>query len=514
MNTVGSRRGIRLHAACAIVVLLIGALGIVARSSALDRAGDSASDDTEAKRIAAVAGAGMIGSHAFAYLTELSDNVGARVTGSPEAAKAIEWGLATMRTMGLENVHAEKFQIWRGWTRGMAEAELIAPTRRRLTIDAMGWVGSTPVGGVDADVVQVDLGNIDVEMVSNSAHWAGKILEVTRKGPAPDRAAATEQFGKFGTFLEKAHDAHAVAVIGGQGGAKAMGIKLTHTGILGFKKYFEIPVVSMANEDQAQLERLMDAGKTPRLHINVQNTVTAGPVDSANVVGEIRGTEHPEQIIVVGGHLDSWDLAQGTTDNGCGSATTLGAADAILRSGMKPKRTIRFVLFTGEEQGLLGSLAYVEQHRTEMANHLGDIVLDSGQGAVTGVNLGGRDDLMDTVVPFAKTLGSFGVHDVNSEPSFGTDTGPFTLAGLPGIGLNQDTEEYQITHHSAADTLDKVDESILAKNAAIEAVLAFWIADRTERLATPWPAERTKKMLLDKKQDGFLKIVGIWPFGN
>jgi carboxypeptidase Q len=500
----------RLYAAIALTILFACAFGFAARSSAADSAGDAA----EAKRVAAVAGAGMVGSHTFEYLADLSDNVGARVTGSPEAAKAVEWGLATMKSMGLENVHAEKFQIWRGWTRGSASAELISPTRRRLTVDSMGWVGSTPAGGVDADVIQVNLANIDAEMANNSARWAGKVLEVTRKGPTPERPVLIAEFGKFGDFLKKAHEAHAVAVIGGQGGAKAIGIKLTHTGILGFSMYFDIPVVSMANEDQDQLERLIDAGKTPRIHINVQNTVTAGPVESANVVGEIRGTEHPEQVIVVGGHLDSWDLAQGSTDNGCGTATTLGAADAILRSGLKPKRTIRFVLFTGEEQGLLGSFAYVEQHKSEMANHLGDIILDSGQGAVTGFNLSGRDDLLDVVTRFANSLGGFGPLAMKSDPGFGTDTGPFTLAGLPGIDLSQDTEDYQITHHSPADTLDKVDAPTLIKNAAIEAALAFWIADRADRLAIPWSAERTKQMLLDKKQDAFLKMENIWPFGN
>jgi carboxypeptidase Q len=503
-------RSSRLYAACSLTVILISAIGFAARSSAADKA----ADDAESKRVAAVAGAGMVGSHTFEYLADLSDNIGARITSSPEAAKAVEWGLTTMKSMGLENVHAEKFQVWRGWTRGSASAELISPTRRRLAVDSMGWVGSTPAGGVDADVIQVNLANVDAEMANNSAHWAGKVLEVTRKGPAPDPAIATMEFGKFGDLLKKAYEVHAVAVIGGQGGAKAIGAKLTHTGILGFSMYFDIPVVSMANEDQNQLERLIDAGKAPRIHINVQNTVTAGPVESANVVGEIRGTEHPEQFIVVGGHLDSWDLAQGATDNGCGTATTLGAADAILRSGLKPKRTIRFVLFTGEEQGLLGSTAYVEQHKSEMANSLGDIILDAGQGTVTGFNLSGRDDLLGVVSLFANSLDGFGPLLVKSDPGFGTDTGPFTLAGLPGIDLSQDTEDYQITHHSGADTLDKVDAPTLIKNAAIEAALAFWVADRGDRLAIPWSAERTKQMLIDKKQDAFLKMENIWPFGN
>jgi carboxypeptidase Q len=509
------RRGLILSATSALILTLGFFLTAAAARPALPALPSGApADDPLSARLQAVAGAGMLGSHAFDYLAQLSDEIGARVTGSPEAAKAVEWGLATMRSIGLENVHAEHWQLWRGWTRGTAEAWLISPTRRKLMVDSMGWVGSTAAGGSDADVVEVDLNKLPDEMSKNSRNWAGKILLVTRKGPRPTNNAGVSEFGKFGEFLVKAHDVNAVAVIGGQGGAKASGIKLTHTGILGFTTYYEIPVVSMAAEDQGQLERLIDAGKPVKLHMNVQNTATDGPVDAANAVGEIRGTEHPEQVLVVGGHLDSWDLAEGTTDNGCGSATTLGAAEAIMRSGLKPKRTIRFILFTGEEQGLVGSREYVKAHQSEMANHLGVIVLDAGQGAVNALDLGGRDDLYDVTIPFAKSLGNFGVAEVKSNPGFGTDNGPFILAGLPGIELAQDTSQYWLTHHSPADTLDKVDPATLTRNATIEALLAFWIADRSERFASPWPPQKTEKMLKDTHHEEELKVYGLWPFGN
>jgi carboxypeptidase Q len=232
------------------------------------------------------------------------------------------------------------------------------------------------------------------------------------------------------------------------------------------------------------------------------------------VVGEIRGTQNPEQIIVVGGHLDSWDLASGTTDNGCGTAVTLGAAEAIIKSGFKPRRTIRFVLFTGEEQGLLGSLAYVKAHQNEMPNYVAALILDAGQGAVTGFQLGGRDDLIPAVQKFAASLQAFGDLQVDDDVEFGTDTGPFTLAGLPAINLNQDTSDYKYTHHSAVDTFDKVKADILDRNATVMALAAFWIADRPERLASPWPQEKTAQMLVEKHQDGILKAFGLWPFGN
>jgi len=472
----------------------------------------SPSNDGTLKALTAVAGAGTMDTHTYQYLEELSDDIGARVTGSPEAGRAIQWGVEKMKAIGLENVHTEPWQISRGWTRISADAEIVSPIHRRVMIDAMGWVGSTPAGGAEAEVVPVNGYQLENEMKDNSGNWRGKILLVVQMGARPKDGSS--MFAKFGEFLKAAHQAGAVAVIGGQGGRKAEGMHLTHTGALGFNAYYEIPVVSMAAEDQEQLERYIARGKSVRLKMNVQNRVSDGPVDSANVVGEIRGTQNPEQIVVVGGHLDSWDLASGTTDNGCGTTTTLGAAEAIMKSGFKPRRTIRFVLFTGEEEGLLGSLAYAKTHQSEMANHVAAVILDFGQGPVTGFQMGGRDDLIPKMEGFAAALQAFGKLEVDDEPEFGTDTGPFILAGLPGINLNQDSPDYKYTHHSPVDTLDKVKPDVLDRNATVMALTGFWIADRPDRLASPWSKEKTARMLTEKHDDVFLKLFGLWPFGN
>src|SRR5205807_688400 len=221
-------------------------------------------------------------------------------------------------------------------------------------------------------------------------------------------------------------------------------MNLTHTGILGFDADFAISVLSLTAEDQGQLERYVESGKRVRVRFNVQNTFSNGPVESANVVGEIRGRQNPEQVLVVGAHLDAWDLSEGATDNGTGSASVLASAEAIVRSGMRPRRTIRFVLFTGEEQGLDGSFAYLKQHQSEMTNHLGNLVLDNGQGPVREFQLGGRDDLVASFQPFAQSLTS------------------------------------------------------------------YWIADRPERFASPWPVEKTVKMLRAQHQDEMLKAFGLW----
>ena len=189
----------------------------------------TAAPDTLPGHLQAVAGAAMVGSHAFAYLTALSDDIGARLPGSPEAARAVDWGLATMKAIGLENVHAEHFPIWRGWTRGSAEASLLAPVRRRLRIDAMGWTGSTARGGSDADVVRVDRGHLADEMAQHSGAWSGKVLLVTRVDPNGPPAGGSE-YVLFCQLLELAARVHAVAVIGEPTADVSAGVELTHTG--------------------------------------------------------------------------------------------------------------------------------------------------------------------------------------------------------------------------------------------------------------------------------------------
>ncbi|HTZ46994.1 MAG TPA: M20/M25/M40 family metallo-hydrolase [Verrucomicrobiae bacterium] len=480
------------------------------------RAKDSVSpkgpdEDGTKPALTSIAGEGFYNSNAFTYLTELSDDVGSRVTGSPAGQKAINWSLDKMQSMGLANVHAEKWSMWKGWTRGTATAELVAPIQRALSVDAMGWTGSTPPNGVEAEVVTANLFDMDTEL-TNLARFRGKIVLMKPEGVPKKNFWMI--FAQYGDFLNALHKAGAVAVIGGQGGFKAEGMHLTHTGILGFAQDFAIPVVDMTMEDEGQLERFLAAGKTPHIRINVQNSFTGGPVDSANVVGEILGREHPEQIVVVGAHLDSWDLSEGATDNGTGVTAVLAAAEAILKSGQRPRRSIRFVLFTGEEQGLLGSLAYVKQHADEMKNHLACIVLDDGQGPIKEFQLGGRTDLVDSMKAFSASLDNIREIAVSDKREFGTDTGPFILAGLPGINLDQDSPDYKYTHHSAADALEEVKPDVLTQDSTILALTAFWIADRPERFASPWPAERTAKMLREKGDYDMLKSFNLWTFGN
>ena len=313
---------IRKASAPALTITVFLLVGLAFAATAKNRpAPPPSANDALLPALSSIAGHGMLDIHAYPELEDLSDDVGARVTGSPQCNAAIQWGLDTMKKIGLQNVHAEPWQIFRGWTRISADAEIISPAPHKLMVDSMGWVGSTAPRGVDADLVTVNVYNLQQEEEQNSSHWRGKVIMAVQQGPRPENGMAA--FAQFGPFLKKAHDAGAVAVIGGQGGGKSQGMHLTHTGALGFNTYYDIPVVSIAAEDQEILERLIAHGKTVRLHINVQNKITDGPANTANVVGEIPGTEHPEQIIVVGGHLDSWDLAEGSTDDLVGLAKNI-----------------------------------------------------------------------------------------------------------------------------------------------------------------------------------------------
>jgi Zn-dependent M28 family amino/carboxypeptidase len=172
------------------------------------------------------------------------------------------------------------------------------------------------------------------------------------------------------------------------------------------------------------------------------------------------------------------------------------------------------VLFAGEEQGLLGSFAYVKTHQSEMANHLGDLILDEGQGPVKELQLGGRDDLVPAFRPFLEQMANIHAVTVNDKIEMGSDTGPFILAGLPGINMQQDSPDYKYTHHSAADALEAVKPEVLAQDATLMALTAYWIADRPARLAKPWPAEKSAQVLRTQNQYEMLKGFNLWPFGD
>jgi hypothetical protein len=240
-----------------------------------------------------------------------------------------------------------------------------------------------------------------------------------------------------------------------------------------------LPTLFVGHDHYALLYRLASRPEPARtrLELDVHNVFIPGPIPVYNTVGEIRGTEKPDEFVVLGAHLDSWDLAQGTTDNGTGSCIVLETARVLAKCGVKPKRTIRFVLFTGEEQGLHGSRAYVNQHKDEMPKTSAAIVHDTGTGKVVTLALQGREKLKPILEKEIVSLKELGVKELSTRNQGGSDHQSFDRAGVPGFMFQQEWAEYTLTHHSQSDTLDKAREPDLIQGSQVMAVLAMRIAN-------------------------------------
>jgi len=244
-----------------------------------------------------------------------------------------------------------------------------------------------------------------------------------------------------------------------------------------------LPQVVVAHEDYALLDRLLGAGVTPRLEANIQNTLSMkDSVPQWNTVAEIRGSAHPGQVVIVGAHLDSWDLGTGATDNGTGSMATLEAARIIAQSGLKPKRTIRFILFTGEEQGLMGSRKYAEAHAPDADSIQAVIVLDNGAGAITGMALQGHLESYALWRMLLAPVHRLNADTINDAVKGGTDHLSFIPYGVPGFNFNQITRGYNHTHHSQSDTYDKAIAADLMQASSVMAVSAFELANLPDML--------------------------------
>jgi Zn-dependent M28 family amino/carboxypeptidase len=235
-----------------------------------------------------------------------------------------------------------------------------------------------------------------------------------------------------------------------------------------------------------------------------------GPVEQQNVVGEIRGYEKPDEIVILGAHLDSWELGTGALDNGCNAALVIEAARAIKATGLLPRRTIRFVLFSGEEQGTVGSFEYVKAHRAELDKIRAMITYDSGIGRVTGYSLGGRRDIEAGVREVLKSLESWGANNHTYDASFGTDNFDFMLEGVPTLVANQEEANYLPNYHAASDTLDKVDMRELKLHTVLAALTAWGIADRAEPLGKRLSRAELDVLVKETGLDQQLKLLGYW----
>jgi carboxypeptidase Q len=419
------------------------------------------------ERVDRIVGMATTRGGALAFLQKLTDSIGGRVTGSPESRAAADLLLSTLRDAGFEDAHFEEYAIESRWQHERAVGRVVDPVARQLAVGSYGWVPGTK-GEVTASLV--DLGappNTDLPVPGDRVRGAAVIVEPHGVEGAPAQ-------------VMRAALARALA----RSGAAAMLIpsdkpnRMLYTSAFGFYPAGPLPVLSVAREDVLFLRRLLANGSV-RVTLDVDNSIDASPAQERNVVAEIKGTT-PGEVVLVGAHFDSWDPGQGAQDDGVGVAAILEAARILKSLGIKPRRTIRFAFFSGEEQALLGSRAYVERHRSELDGLRAVMIMDSGAQSPRGFQIHGRSDVEAATRTILAPLASLGASGVSLEASFDMDHGPFLAAGIPVFTLWVDAGDYDTHHHAVSDTFDKVDPRMLGLDTAVMAVAAYRLAEAPE----------------------------------
>ena len=440
-------------------------------------------------------------SEVMANLEYLSDMIGPRLTGTEKMNQASRWTMEMFRKYGLANAHLEPWTIARAWYRGSARGRIVSPAEHPLTLASAGWSPGT------AGVVRGPVVYVQAKRVEDLAQYKGKLKgaivlrEEPEALPAPYErpvspllrppGPAVSPFGPAEQEFARARDAFfkeegVLAVLRDSGKEHAL---LDMHGI-GGRAYNigPVPTAFATAENFRLLWRLLKRGPV-QVELELTNSFSEKPVEVFNTVAEIPGSERPDEVVILGAHLDSWDLGTGTTDNGTGSMVVLEAARALAKLPLKPKRTIRFVLFAGEEQGLNGSRAYVEAHRAELAKISGVLIHDTGTGRVLTIALHGNEQTREAMDRVVAPLREVGLLELSLRHGFGTDHVPFNEAGVPGFYCLQDPAEYRKTHHSQSDTFDRAWKDDLVQGAQVVAVWAYNVAEWPELLARkPAPA--------------------------
>ena len=407
---------------------------------------------------------------AWERLALLGDTFGNRLSGSQNLEDAIDWAVAEMKKDGLENVRKEPVKVPH-WVRGMESVEIVSPGRHPLVMLGLGNSVGTPPEGVEADVLVV---RSFQELDTAGDRVRGKIVlfnvpftnygeTVQYRASGPSRAAA---LGAAAMLVRSVGPA---------------GLRTPHTGSLRYADdQPRIPAAAITAEDADRLQRMQNRGTVVRLRLKMEAKFLPD-AQSYNVIGEIRGSERPDEVVVLGGHFDSWDVGTGSTDDGGGCVVTWEALRLMRRLNLRPKRTVRVVLWTNEENGLRGGLAYLEKYKPQIDSHVLMLESDGGVMSPRGFGFSGSDTARSTVMQIASLLREIRVDRIGPSGG-GADIGPTVEAGrIPAMSLDDDGN-YFLIHHTPADTVDKIDPESMSRASAAIAVIAYVVADMPERL--------------------------------
>ena len=432
--------------------------------------------------------AALSSDYAYVQLAHLCNNIGPRLSGSPQAQHAVQYVAAEMRRLGLE-VRLEKVMVPH-WVRGAETAELVqfagqAPgTTQKVVLTALGGSVATPQDGLTAEVVVAD--SFEHLASLERGKVAGKIVlfNVRFDKQMAAQGFAGDAYGKAVAYRGAGPSAAArmgavAALVRSAGGAD---YRLPHTGSFAYAPdAAKIPAAAVASED-ADLIAYLTAQGPVRLHLTL-TPQTLPDVESFNVIADLKGSEHPEQIVIVSGHLDSWDLGTGAIDDGAGVAVSMQVVQLIKRLGLRPARTIRMIAWINEENGLMGGRTYAENQKAQIANHIAAIESDLGAGHPSGFSAHVTGKGLELLRPITSVLNASGAGIIRqSQGAEGADVSPLDAAGVPTLAPIQDSRTYFDYHHTAADTLDKIVPRELAENAAVMTVLAYAIASLPDAL--------------------------------
>ena len=408
---------------------------------------------------------------AWQRLAELTDTYGNRLSGSDNLGRAVAWAAETMKKDGLDNVHTEKVMVPK-WTRGRESGEIVDPPRHTLTILGLGGTVATPPGGLEAEVLVVESFN---ELRMHAADAKGRIV------------LFNQAFTNYAdTVSYRTGSARAAAQAGAVGvlvrSVGPVGLRTPHTGSVQYQTDLpQIPAAAITGEDANRIARMTARGRKVRVHLSLEGRSEAD-AESANVVAEIRGRERPDEIVVLGGHLDSWDIGAGASDDGVGCIITWEALRLMKKLGLQPRRTVRLVLWTNEENGTRGASAYAEKYASSAMNHVFALEADSGvfEPARFGFSgsLAARNMIRDitsllTPLNLAETISGGG----------GADIDPIAQAGrAPTMAYMGDPTRYFTIHHTPADTVERIAPEEVSKGAAAIAVVTYVIAEMPDRL--------------------------------
>ena len=417
----------------------------------------------------------MMGSNAMAIVTSLTTEVGPRLAGSQAEARARVWAIKTLTEKGFANVRNEPFEM-NAWERHEEGAEILTPYPQPLAVTALGGSVSTKEDGLSAEVelfeTLEDLKRAPAGSLSDRIAYVGHAMQRTQDGSS------------YGYFNEARTAGPSIAAGKGAVGylIRSVGTdshRFPHTGSLRYQQGVpRIPALALSNPDADQLERIAGDGKTLSVRIKVDSSEVPA-AQSGNVIAEVVGREVPEEIVVIGAHLDSWDLGTGAIDDGAGVGITMAALELIKDAGLAPRRTIRLVLWGAEEVGLLGAKAYRDRYEAALGQHVIGSESDFGGGRVWKVTADSRTNAGDALfAEIARLLAPIGIAPgSDNQPGGGPDLYPLIAAGVPTLRLHQDGRDYFDLHHTADDTVDKLDAASLDQNVAAFAVFAWLAAD-------------------------------------